>query len=503
MSVNIFTDPGMTAMLADFTRYPVSFSTSKHGFAAASQFVPMTLQRAFAVLDWPGTPHAVISNRYGDVVWEGRWETPSLVSGGIRWTAYGYWQAMRDVPYTALWSDSSVKDWDRVTDAMVSSRKPEKHVMDNNNRLFIGLRKNEIYANVSDAGAWYFELPDGGQQNDIYFTCDYAFNAPTNFNFRISSYNSGFTSIVTENNVASAGTLLSGSLSLTITSGKTILEAYIYNNTGGNYTNTSETGAYYLKLTNIRIKTASGDVLASDIASALVTYTNGINSSQLQTGTALIEATTEDLFDEVYEDEYPADILDDLALRHGYEVGVWEDRTLFFRAKGSAGRTWYIDAKSIELEPDLGGVYNSTYATYRDENGFTLRTETADNDNSIERYGITRRDVISARTTSATQAEAERDAHLTDLSNYAIRAIITFDRLTDESGGIHDVTELRAWDTLTVRNLPPTLGSVVDEIRTFKLGGTTFNEDGSISVEPETPIPTLVTLIAQKGAGQR
>ena len=502
LAIQIYDSPSMGQMLADYTRFwPPVFSTGKHGFAACEISVPMSLKDAFAVLDWPGVPHVVVSDERTAVLWEGRLEKATLINGGVRLTAFGYWQALADVRYTGLWSAAGVAEWDKVTTDMMTARQPQKYAMDNNNRLYVGLRKGEAYTTAADVGAWFYYLPDGGEREPVTFTCSYAFKAPTGFKFQITSF-LGFSlpSYTVENDINGTGALLTGSLSLALEAGKTAIHAYVFNNSGSTYTNTTETGNFYLTLTNVRLTTVSGDVIASDIAAAMVARTNGINSGQLSAATSLIEATTDDLLNELYEDEKPSEILDRLAELSGYEVGVWENRLLHFRPKGSQGRTWFIDATRItDVSKDLGVVYNEVYATYQDENRRTLRTAVSQNSLHQETTGIVRQTVLKARTTSQAQAESQRDTHLDDQDNYAIVATVEFDRIFDESGAEVNQVNLRSGDTAVIRNLPPTLGAVVDLIREFKIAGTSF--DGrAMRLEPELPAPTLVTLIARKEA---
>ena len=82
------------------------FSTNEHGYASLEAFVPMGLQEAFEVYEWPGLPHVVVSDYGGGVAWEGRLEDITIVPGGVQLAAFGYQNALRDVTYTALWSRS-------------------------------------------------------------------------------------------------------------------------------------------------------------------------------------------------------------------------------------------------------------------------------------------------------------------------------------------------------------------------------------------------------------
>lgn len=109
---------------------------------------------------------------------------------------------------------------------------------------------------------------------------------------------------------------------------------------------------------------------------------------------------------------------------------------------------------------------------------------------------------MNVNTTDATEAETHRDARLTDMANYAIRARIVFDAIYTETGAWMPLYELKTGDTLIMRNLPPVLSTNIDNIRSFRVGTTDYDGDNDqMNVEPEVPVPTLVTLIAQKVGG--
>jgi hypothetical protein len=264
------------------------------------------------------------------------------------------------------------------------------------------------------------------------------------------------------------------------------------------------TGSFYAKLTDLRIRSTAGTTgsLASNIGAVIATYISGINPGQLSSSTALIETTADDLTDEIYEDIYPEAILDRLALLHSYEWGVWHNRALHFREKGSQGRTWYVDVVALELESDTGELVNSAYATYQDANGRTLRTSVSNDTESQEKYGLVRRAALNVRTTSSTQAAAHLAAFLTDRADYALRATVVFEAVYDASGGRRALYELRSSDTLVLRNLPATAGPVVDNLRRMRLARVGYTAaPESVSVEPDVPAPTLVTLVARRDAG--
>lgn len=501
LTLQIYESTAKTAVLATITT-PFRFSTNQHGFASLeAPLISAALADAFQAYDWPGTPHAVVSDEAAGVVWEGRVEDVAVVGGGYRLRAFGYWRALTDAPYTALWSKTGTAGWGAVADNLGAA--PSKYNIDNNNRLYVALKKNEIYGNATELGALTDRTPLLGARNFAAASFAYDIKLPTNWKARINSYNADYTSGTVEWEITGNGASQTGSASFNTTS-RPRLVFVIFNSTGSAYTSIAESDAWYGKLTNVRLKsTTAATVLASSIAGALAATINGINSDQLSASAALIEATTTDLQDEVYEDALPADILDRLALLHGYECGVYEGQRLHFRPKGSAGQHWFVDVTRIlELERSLEEIRNSAYGVYADANGRALRTAVADDTQSQARYGLVRRGLVTVQTTSATEAETHRDVFLADRADFAMRARIEFDRVYGDNQAEVPLWVIRAGDTVTMRNLPPTLGTAVDNIRTFVVGFTEMDAGaGQMGLEPETPTPTLVTLVARREAG--
>lgn len=506
LALQIYTNASGGEMLADYggRARGVRFSTNKRGFSACRvALVPMPVNEAFEAYEWPGTPHVVVSDGATGAAWEGRLEDIAIVEGGLSLTALGYARAMLDVPYTALWSKSSTSDWRAVTEQDRSAARPAQYEMDNNNRLYIAPRKDETYATgFGNVGELTLAAPHGGARNIVHFSADYSILLPSGWKARLLSCNFDFSGITVEATITGTGSLQTGTWALSTTARQRIIFS-ISNDSGSNSTITAETGVNYARLTAVRIKSASGSIYASDIAAGLRAYVSGINPAQLAASDALIAETALDLRDEIYEDAYPADILDRLALLHGYEWGVYEGRVLHFRRRGSAGRDWYVDTSGVpELQRSLEKVRNSAYAVYRAGDGATMRTATVNDPASWARYGITRRGAVGVQTTSASEAETHRDVWLRDRADMQARARIEFDRVFDTAGGQWPLWAMRAGDTVTMRNLPPTLASEIDRIRTFRIGETNYDADsGEIDIAPDEPVPTLVTLVARRGAG--
>jgi hypothetical protein len=392
-----------------------------------------------------------------------------------------------------------------VTEEDLSAHRPARYEIDNNNRLYVALRKGETYFNQTTLGGLTIAVPHRGQRNMTNFSCSYDVDLPANWEFRVRSFTDGFGSATTENTLVATGSQQTGTLSLTLTANERVV-VEVHNNTGGSTTFAGNTGDDYMRLTSIRIKsTTAASVLASDIAAALATFVNAANSDQLQASSTFITATTTDLQDAIYEDEYPAAILDHLALLHSYEWAVWEDQLLRFHPKGSVGRDWYVDAtRIVDLQRSIENLRNSAYGLYQETGGRTLRTVNNGDPDNQAKYGLVRRGFTNVQTTSATEAATHRDTYLTDRKNLAIRARVEFERVYDATGAEYPLYSIRAGDTITMRNLPPTLSTSIDRIRSFVVGETEYDAaTNTIDVTPEDPIPTLVTLVARREEGLR
>ncbi len=503
LALQIYTRPG-GALLADFTGRATGlrFSTNGHGFAACDvPLVPMSLSEAFEVYDWPGLPHVVVSDGAAGVVWEGRLEDIEIVAGGVHLTALGYQRALYDAPYTALWSASGSADWRAVTNLDRSVGAPERYEIDNNNRLYVGLKKGESYGHSNHHGELTFALPHRGVRALNRFEADYSITLPSGWEARLLTCDENFGNVVVEATVTATGSNQAGSWALDV-SAKARLVFSVRNMTGSTATPAGDSGANFARLTNVRLSTGGASVVASDIAAALAAWTNALNPLQLRGDAVLIEPTATDLRDEVYEDTLPAAILDRLALLHGYEWGVYDDRRLHFRPRGGQ-RAWYVDVTAApQLQRSVEGLRNSAYATYRGDDGRTLRTASVGDADSQARYGLVRRGLVNAQTTSLTEAQTHRAVYLADRATLSTRADIAFDRLYDDVGALWPLWSMRAGDTVTMRNLPPTLSTDIDRIRTFRIAETEYDAAAdTLSIAPEEPLPRLDVLVARREVG--
>jgi len=486
----------------------VQASTNAHGFTALTASADLTLAQAFALYDRPGLPHVVLSDG-ANVIFEGRLEDVAITDPGARLTAFGYWRALSDVPYTALWSDTSVAAWRALTPADRTGARTEKWTTDTNNRLFIAPNKGEAYTTTTPGWLGY-AAPHRGARNIARVTFAYDLTASSDFRGRLISVDTSFAGTpTTEWTLTGNGSAQTGTATITI-SGANTQYLYFQLEALSSVTYAGETGDWYLKITNIRVlSTTASTVTVDAIAAALASYVNGINSTQLSASATLIAAPGLDLTDEVYADEYPADILtrlvglgDNQTPPRQWECGVWENQRLHLRARGAAARAWYVDTGSLDVERSLATLANAAYGVYQDTTNRMQRTATTTDAGSIARFALTRRAAVAASTTSSTQAGVQRDAYLADRKDPPTRADIQIPALYDAVGGRWPLWLARSGDTITIRNLPPTLSLDVDRIRTFRIAETAYSCDTDVlSVTPELPRPSLEVLLARRDAG--
>jgi len=568
------------SLIADYsTRVQgLSVATNDRGYAECSGFVPMGLAEAFLLYDRPGLPHVRVSDSSSGAVYEGRLEDVAIVDGGVQITALGYSRSLGDTPYTALWSDTSVSGWRPVLDTEVAGMFPSRFQFDTNNRLFITPQKNSTQGNTPIVGALTFAVPYGSSRLISGISFDYTLVAPANWTAQLISQTETFGSRAAEWTLASAGPTQTGTkLSLPGTA-RARLEFSLYYNAAAAVSG-AETGDIYLKITNLRIVTATTNrvnttlgtniaagtrtvtpgsmtniyvgqslqidqgsatvgesvtvtaitsttftavfafahvttstvnahvIYADEIARDLIGTITALNSAQLESSTALVQSPAIDLTDEVYEDRSPSDVLDYLTglgdtQSRAWEWGVFGQQLLSFRPQSSASRTWYTDVSSLDVTRTLDQLYNSVYAVYSDASGRSLRTSPTADSTSIARYGVTRRQAISAQTTSATLAGVEASASLSDTNDPRPRSGLTLTQVFDAGGARWPLWSVQAGDTIVIRNLPPTLSTAIDRIRVFRLTRADYHfDDDTLDIEPETPRATLDSLLARLALG--
>ncbi len=589
LQVAIYDGPG-GALLTDHTdrAADLRLSTNEHGFEAISYIVPMTISEAFHFYDQPGTPHVTVIDSAGTTIYEGRLEDPGvhadMTSAALSTQALGYWRALSDLPYTALWSTTRVAEWEQVLETDITSRNPKLYVMDTNNRLFIGLTKNTTYRTAGagfDIGSMTIETPNASSRGFVGFMFAVEITLPVNWKFEVRTLTRTFGSPGSLIVLTGTGATFTRACYLTFAAFAR-LEIAVYNQTGANYTFAGETGTNYVRVTALRVVSTTANavsttltanraagtsvtatvgstvrmyagmqlvmnsgnnpseivtvesitsstqfvatfanayvigntvqgfcVYADEIAEDLLAAVVAVNPTQLSSSTILIQSPSLDLTDQVFEDAVPADILtrlvrlgDNQTTPRIWEVGVYDSRVLYFRPQGGAARTWYVDAADLQAVRTIDQLRNSFYTVYSDTTGGDLRTATNSDAASVARYELTRRAAVRASTTSATQAQVQRDAALNDQSDPAPRTRLRFTALYDAAGARWPNYYARAGDTFVIRNLPPQLSTAIDRIRVFRVIATEYQAaTDTITVTPESQPATLSFLLARLSAG--
>jgi len=231
------------------------------------------------------------------------------------------------------------------------------------------------------------------------------------------------------------------------------------------------------------------------IVNAIIAAVNTANSF-MSSNTALIDDPGLSIT-ETYVRVTPDSILDRLA-EYGdgivrWEWGVWDDRQLHFRERGSQGFEWATDATYIKFERSLSNLFNSVRAEYQN----TVTATSVDND-SVAQYGITRETTIRANTDDATLAAAARDVFLADRATTPVRATFDIPELYDTSGNRLPKFLARSGDGLRARNLSPTLSTSIDRVRWFRISETEYNADtDELTATPELPLPTVAVQLGE------
>jgi hypothetical protein len=482
----------------------VTLTENEHGFESLTGFQPMLAHEAFWLYDLAPAKWVLLTCG-GFPVWEGRLEDRKLDRGGFGFTAFGAKRALDDAPYTGLWSTKSFAGIRPVTGDELAKAAPERWALDNNNRFWFGLVDGETYEDDDHYGVQVFRHPH--KASTLILEVDFSFDylLPTDWQVRLISYDEGFSGAVTEYTFTSAGSNSTGTTTVTLTGGKALITFQVRNNTGGNVTYAGATGAEYAKVTNLRIKgSTNAAIYADEIARALVAFASGLNAGQLSSATGLLQSPGVDLTDEVYEDMLPAEIMtylaekgDDQTPPRKWEWGVWEGQQVYFRPQGDGALHWYVDAETLTLDSTLESLVNQAYTLYQSANNRPQRTDVETDAGSVARYGLARRGVMTERTTSATKAETARDTFLSTHKEIAPRASLTLFGLFDAGGARYPLWMARAGDTLTIRNLPPTLSPEIDKIRTFRMSRVSYNVDTDVlTPTPEYPLPTLAIQVA-------
>lgn len=270
---------------------------------------------------------------------------------------------------------------------------------------------------------------------------------------------------------------------------------------------------YYANLSDIPYTTAYNahfDVILKALLTA--------NCAQISADQSHIEATDitiDSAADESYLDKYPMELVEKLSQFSDSTGGrwyfaVWEDRIPYLFKRDSSSVNWRAqllsnpsDFKRFRLKHRAGDLWNSAYAVY-DAGGLT-RTATATDADSVTKYGLTRRKVISnLGTVAAASAQAYRDGVVANNKDIWPRLtnIVLGDKVRDTQNQAVKSWRIRAGDVFRVNDLVPTTTSLTatqrDALRTFYIVETDYDvERGEMILIPDTENDSLSKIITK------
>lgn len=245
-------------MLADDTNTitALTFSTNEHGFAEAQSSAIIDPFDAFIRYDRAGYPDRKIVDN-GLVLYQGRVEDISIKGNQITQASIGYISSLLDTKYIALWSKTTLDDFEIITSDMNANAAENRYEFDFNNRVFIGMKKNILVGNNINFGVAGWRRPNGSSTAIVGVSFDYAVNLPVGFQAFCQRCDDNFVFASNIWGVNGTGALITGSVNFTFATAGSI-DFLLYNNTGGVYgPNAAEDGVYYIKITNLRIVAAT------------------------------------------------------------------------------------------------------------------------------------------------------------------------------------------------------------------------------------------------------
>lgn len=642
-ALQVYASPG-GPLLADWTQRAQNpqVSFNEHGYLTLTASIPLTRDDAFWWYDRAGLPQVELNSRWGTTEWCGRLEEVTITDTGIDITAYGPWQALRDIPYTALWSDTKLDRWRILTIVDNAAFMSDRFEFTMQDQLRIAPRKGEVFGTGTfPLGIVGYEPPDGGSRQIAGVSFDYELVAPANWVALLQRATSNWTGQQNLWTLTSAGTPQIGTANPSFSGTSDRLSFSLFYN-AADATYAGETGTTVrLVISNVRVITSTTYALSTTLGTAVtlqvnttlgtaiaagtrtvtpasmtnivvglrltiggtsevvtVTATTGttftavfanahsaantvqgigsvtvtpasmtgiyvgqrlgigsgaggetvvvtamttttftaiytlthaapdavtssliyadriavdtvlkvvaLNADQLNSSTGLIQSPGIDLQQRIFEDVEAASILTDLAKLgdnqsppNQWEIGVGDpSRALYFRPRGSAGRTWYVDDGTLEITRTLDELATGAYAVYQSKTNRNLRTPVVDDAYSTSRYALTRRRAVTTQTTDLTEATTQRTVYLTDHVDPIPRAKLQLKQVFDAGGLLWPLRSVRAGDTIVLRRLSPVAGEGIDRIRSFCLQEVRLTTTG-IEVTPETPVDQLETHVLQ------
>lgn len=479
------------------------FVSDEHGYAEFLFSVEMELEEQFRLFDVLNRAYTVI-NWQGLNVYEGQIDSVETDDDALKLTAFGLQSETGLKEYIGVFTKNKSADLKAFSKEEFATFNKDLFIFDNDGRMYMALKKNAVYRSNNDALAVYWDVPSGSERLFTELVVGVgAYRLPPNWRIRLfaSDADSLLSNTIISDQTSAGGTnnfvLYDWSFSATP---RARVGLQVYNVSGTDFTNGQEDGYYYFQFPMFALTVAAG-INAGALAGHMIDFVAG--QKKLTSAKVLVDPFALYLFDGVYEDMTPAEILDDLAIvgtdeQAPVEWGVFNHRTLHFRKRGSDGRDLYIDVSSLKLRRTLAGLVNQTYAVYQDADGRTLRTAAASDVNSETVNNITVRRAVPVTTSNITVAEAARDTALRAKKDAVIQAQVGFSELFDAGQAVLPNFMARPGDVITARSLPLTSDYVQQFLRRFMLSETRYNlMTDELKITPENSTPDMTYSLAK------
>lgn len=369
--------------------------------------------------------HVVIVDSSGAPIWVGY-----VVAIEQRGTdralliAHGMHRLLDTVRYTAFWSDTRFSRWDLPPPTAWSDWLPAAWQHDTNNRLYATTRPGETYGGAFGARramAWAYRVPDqsltgigwGGITAELLGGM---------WTWNISAY-SNTTETTPWVFIAGVSVSASGAYTLTTTAMPACVIRTVPPSTSIAETNPTDTRVF--RATAVRVANHAPPITATEIVEHALTHAQSQLGNHVLRGWR-VDSSTADTEIAVWEDATVRDVVAWGAQQLNAEW--WVDRTsqAVMVMANRPRRQWTATANALTITTGNDQVITRCYARYRNPAGNrTLRTATAINAAAEAQWRVSRTAVIDVDTTSATTANAVRDAYLAQMSQQPPTATLT------------------------------------------------------------------------------
>lgn len=475
VSISSFvTGVGLAFAPARYEKFEVR--TSRHGDSSLNIVAVENESIALSLLGTKDNRKIVVCSD-GVPIWFGV-VADVLVDGKVvDITAFGRWSFLKSTLVSEIWSHTIPQEW-AVLAPIHTSYSNERYSVDNDGRLYIGLKKNEEYHDTV-RGNWYFEKPYGSSGFIETFSFSYDVTLPSGYTAEVRSAFHDNSSQVVEWQVNGNGSQQTGSANLTsLTNGSRLI--FLIYKTGTTPTAyTSDTDEFYAYIDALRIKgTSSATVDSSEIVESVYSAAVSQNPLVFRQG-IYVPSAGHDFQDVLYTDTPAANIISSIedagstsSERLAFNIDRYGNASLL--PDSESGRVWYADIQGLSVATSLDGYSNYVYTRYKDSNDLVRRTAYASTGNDLS-PGIVIADFLDYRTTSDSEAQAVRDAYLDAVPLRAVKAKIAIINMRPAHSDVIGLEFVRGGDKLIINALPYTFQSPDRTVYYFDIIDTTYD----------------------------